>query len=95
LSSIRLSTFEPLHIYVHTYLLTDFKTQDVAKDGNASLNTRATAAKDMVGDKVDEKKHKVRSFARPPLLSHTTGSLTISRPPLQTNANLYKNKNDL
>ena len=29
----------------------------VAKDGNASLGTRAQAAGDMVGDKVDEQAH--------------------------------------
>jgi hypothetical protein len=32
---------------------------DVAKDNDASLSTRATAAKDAVGDKLDEKKHEV------------------------------------
>ncbi|KAI1503618.1 glucose-repressible gene protein [Biscogniauxia marginata] len=31
--------------------------KEVAKDNNASLGTRATAAKDAVGDKVDEKKY--------------------------------------
>jgi len=31
--------------------------KEVAKDSNASLGTRATAAKDAVGDKVDEQKH--------------------------------------
>ena len=32
---------------------------DVAKSDDASLGTRATAAKDAVGDKLDEKKHEV------------------------------------
>lgn len=32
---------------------------DVAKDNDASLGTRATATKDMIGDKADEKKHEV------------------------------------
>lgn len=32
---------------------------DVAKDSNAGLDTRATAAKDAVGDKVNETKHTV------------------------------------
>ncbi|KAK7750199.1 hypothetical protein SLS62_007828 [Diatrype stigma] len=31
--------------------------KEVAKDNNASLGTRASAAKDAVGDKVDEKKY--------------------------------------
>ncbi|KAI0600372.1 glucose-repressible gene protein [Biscogniauxia sp. FL1348] len=31
--------------------------KEVAKDNNASIGTRASAAKDAVGDKVDEKKH--------------------------------------
>ncbi|MCJ1226980.1 Glucose-repressible protein [Toensbergia leucococca] len=31
--------------------------KQVAKDSQASLSTRATAAKDMVGDKIDEQKH--------------------------------------
>lgn len=33
---------------------------EVAKDSDASLGTRATAAKDAVGDKFDEEKHSVR-----------------------------------
>lgn len=43
---------------------------EVAKDSNASASTRATAAKDAVSDKIDQKKH-------------------------ETNAEVYKNKNDL
>ncbi|KAL4722019.1 hypothetical protein ACLX1H_011214 [Fusarium chlamydosporum] len=31
--------------------------KEVAKDGNAPLSTRATAAKDAIGDKADEKSH--------------------------------------
>ena len=31
--------------------------KEVAKDSNASLGTRASAAKDAVGDKFDEQKH--------------------------------------
>jgi len=31
--------------------------KQVAKDGDASLSTRATAAKDSVGDKFDQKSH--------------------------------------
>ncbi|KAI1377256.1 glucose-repressible gene protein [Hypoxylon crocopeplum] len=31
--------------------------KEVAKDNNASLGTRASAAKDAAGDKVDEKKY--------------------------------------
>ena len=31
--------------------------KEVAKDNNASLGSRATAAKDAVGDKFDEQKH--------------------------------------
>lgn len=34
---------------------------DIAKDGNASASTRATAAKDMVGDKIDQKKHETKA----------------------------------
>ncbi|KEF61425.1 uncharacterized protein A1O9_02991, partial [Exophiala aquamarina CBS 119918] len=33
--------------------------KDVAKDSNASLGTRASAAKDAAGDKVDESKNSV------------------------------------
>lgn len=33
---------------------------EVAKDDDASLGTRATAAKDAVGDKAGEVKHSVR-----------------------------------
>ncbi|KAL8785631.1 MAG: hypothetical protein Q9195_008551 [Heterodermia aff. obscurata] len=32
-------------------------TLGVAKDSNASIGTRATAAKDMVSDKIDEHQH--------------------------------------
>ena len=31
----------------------------VAKDSNVDIGTRATAAKDMLGDKMDERKHAV------------------------------------
>ncbi|CAG7554938.1 unnamed protein product [Fusarium equiseti] len=31
--------------------------KEVAKDSNASLSTRATAAKDAMGDKIDESSH--------------------------------------
>ena len=34
-------------------------TIEVAKDSDASLGTRATAAKDAVGDKADEQSNKV------------------------------------
>lgn len=34
---------------------------DVAKDNDASLSTRASAAKDAVGDKFDEEKHDTKS----------------------------------
>ncbi|KAL8737416.1 MAG: hypothetical protein Q9181_001695 [Wetmoreana brouardii] len=37
--------------------LSDYAFLEVAKDSNADIGTRATAAKDAVGDKVDEKKH--------------------------------------
>ena len=30
---------------------------DIAKDGNNSISTRATAAKDAVGDKFEQEKH--------------------------------------
>lgn len=33
--------------------------KDVAKDSDASLGTRASAAKDAAGDKLDESKHSV------------------------------------
>ncbi|MDI1485878.1 MAG: hypothetical protein OHK93_004067 [Ramalina farinacea] len=33
----------------------------IAKDGNNDMSTRATAAKDMVGDKLDQKKHETNS----------------------------------
>lgn len=34
--------------------------KQVAKDGDAPLGTRMSAAKDAVGDKIDETKHGVR-----------------------------------
>ena len=40
---------------------TDFVQLDVAKDNDASIGTRASAAKDMVGDKFDEQKHDTKS----------------------------------
>ncbi|KAL9129169.1 MAG: hypothetical protein Q9217_002309 [Psora testacea] len=33
----------------------------VAKDGNNSMSTRASAAKDMVSDKIDQKKHETNA----------------------------------
>ncbi|KAL2760526.1 hypothetical protein ACRALDRAFT_2096831 [Sodiomyces alcalophilus JCM 7366] len=35
--------------------------KNVAKDSDASLGSRATAAKDAVGDKVDEQKHSTQA----------------------------------
>ncbi|KAH6689440.1 glucose-repressible gene protein [Plectosphaerella plurivora] len=35
--------------------------KNVAKDSNASLGSRATAAKDAVGDKFDESKHNTQA----------------------------------
>ncbi|KAH7362209.1 glucose-repressible gene protein [Plectosphaerella cucumerina] len=35
--------------------------KNVAKDNNASLGSRATAAKDAVGDKFDESKHNTQA----------------------------------
>ncbi|KAM0542470.1 hypothetical protein ACHAPJ_012780 [Fusarium lateritium] len=35
--------------------------KEVAKDGNASLTTRAQAAKDAVGDKANEKGHETKA----------------------------------
>ncbi|KAL5346412.1 hypothetical protein ACLOAV_008683 [Pseudogymnoascus australis] len=35
--------------------------KSVAKDGNASLSSRATAAKDALGDKVDETSHNTKA----------------------------------
>ncbi|KAH8646181.1 glucose-repressible gene protein [Xylariales sp. PMI_506] len=35
--------------------------KEVAKDGNVDLSTRATAAKDALGDKFDEHKHKAKA----------------------------------
>jgi len=37
--------------------------KEVAKDSNASLSTRATAAKDAVSDKMDESSHNAKSEA--------------------------------
>ncbi|KAL9627297.1 MAG: hypothetical protein Q9164_007646 [Protoblastenia rupestris] len=33
----------------------------IAKDGNNSMSTRATATKDMISDKMDQKKHETNS----------------------------------
>ena len=38
---------------------------DVAKDSDASLGTRASAAKDAIGDKADESSNKVYTHLRP------------------------------
>ncbi|KAH7185435.1 glucose-repressible protein [Fusarium flagelliforme] len=35
--------------------------KEVAKDSNASLSTRATAAKDAMGDKIDESGHSAKA----------------------------------
>ncbi|EPE29974.1 hypothetical protein GLAREA_01134 [Glarea lozoyensis ATCC 20868] len=35
--------------------------KSVAKDGNASLSSRASAAKDAVGDKMDETSHNTKA----------------------------------
>jgi hypothetical protein len=35
--------------------------KEVAKDSNATLSTRATAAKDALGDKIDEQGHSVNA----------------------------------
>ncbi|KAL8796817.1 MAG: hypothetical protein Q9195_000900 [Heterodermia aff. obscurata] len=35
--------------------------KNVAKDSDASLGTRASAAKDAVGDKIDEQKHETKA----------------------------------
>lgn len=35
--------------------------KEVAKDSNASIGTRASAAKDAVGDKVDESSHDAKA----------------------------------
>ncbi|KAL6855764.1 glucose-repressible protein Grg1 [Trichoderma novae-zelandiae] len=37
--------------------------KQVAKDGNAPVGTRASAAKDALGDKVDESKHDAKGEA--------------------------------
>lgn len=37
------------------------KTTEVAKDSNASLSSRATAAKDALGDKVDQSSHEAKA----------------------------------
>lgn len=52
--------------------------KEVAKDPNVDLSTRATAAKDAVGDKMDEHKHAVSL-----ILNHTLTILILS---LQTSA---------
>ena len=44
---------------LHIDILKDLP--EVAKDSNASPSTRLTATKDMVHDKVDEKKHHTRA----------------------------------
>ena len=42
----------------------EYRGVGVAKDSNVSTGTRLTAAKDMVGDKIDESKHDVSIFFR-------------------------------
>lgn len=54
--------------------------KDVAKDSDASLSTRATAAKDAAGDKLDESKHSV-SIQEPHL--QATMLIDIHRPLLR------------
>ena len=45
--------------YIHSKGLIALCTLGVAKDSHASIGTRATAAKDMVSDKLDENRHAV------------------------------------
>merc|ERR1712032_143243 len=44
--------------------------KEVAKDSNASLSTRATAAKDALGDKVSEEKHATKGEAHQEAAKH-------------------------
>ncbi|KAF7552487.1 hypothetical protein G7046_g7402 [Stylonectria norvegica] len=44
--------------------------KQVAKDGNVSIGTRATAAKDALGDKVDETKHDNKAEAHKEFAKH-------------------------
>lgn len=41
--------------------MTDSAHTEVAKDNDASLGSRATAAKDAVGDKFDESSHNTKA----------------------------------
>ena len=62
--------------------------KNVAKDSNASLGTRGEAAKDAIGDKLDETKHSVRSLDPPLLRPHfLLNQLTVS---LQASAEANK-----
>lgn len=45
--------------YIFSKRLIGVFTPGVAKDSHASIGTRATAAKDMMGDKLDENRHAV------------------------------------
>ena len=57
---ITTALIELLELRLHQlHLLT--ASQSVAKDGNASLGSRATAAKDALGDKVDQTSHNTKA----------------------------------
>ncbi|EWZ40402.1 hypothetical protein FOCG_13618 [Fusarium oxysporum f. sp. radicis-lycopersici 26381] len=43
--------------------------KEVAKDGNVPISTRATAAKDALGDKIDETTHDKKADVSPQLRS--------------------------
>ena len=45
----------------HPLYFTNAHYAEVAKDSHASVNTRATAAKDAVSDKIDQKKHETNA----------------------------------
>lgn len=42
---------------------------EIAKDSNVGVGDRATAAKDALGNKIDETKHDVSPFPRPIMCS--------------------------
>jgi hypothetical protein len=44
--------------------------KEVAKDNNASVGSRVTAAKDAVGDKMDESKHDAKAEANKQQAKH-------------------------
>lgn len=72
----------PVVVILGTLQLTAWT--EIAKDSNVGVGDRATAAKDALGNKVDETKHDVSSFPRPIMCSVDSNCETDKIRGLQT-----------